>query len=52
MRAGLRLSRKAMISIVYEATGLVNVDGPVLEETLSKLRSFPAIRDARVVEID
>ncbi len=35
-----------------EAIGLVNVDGPVPEEVLTKIRSIPAIRDARVITIE
>jgi D-3-phosphoglycerate dehydrogenase len=34
-----------------EAVGLVQVDGPVAEEVLTEIRSIPAIRVARVVEL-
>ena len=35
-----------------EALGLVNVDNPVSEEVLAEIRAIPAVRTARVVEIE
>lgn len=35
-----------------EALGLVNVDNPVPEEVLAEIRAIPAVRSARIVEID
>jgi D-3-phosphoglycerate dehydrogenase len=35
-----------------EAIGLVNVDNPVPEEVLAEIRAIPAVRTARIVEIE
>jgi D-3-phosphoglycerate dehydrogenase / 2-oxoglutarate reductase len=35
-----------------EALGLVNVDNPVPEEVLAEIRAIPAVRAARIVEIE
>ncbi len=35
-----------------EAIGLVNVDNPIPAEVLNEIRSIPAVRTARVVELD